>query len=683
MRLNRLWIAAAVVALGAVFFLVLLFRNNVRPQATTAPGLIPDATAANEHRITFPAMYTPPPGAEKTAAESGQSTSSPHPDLPATSGYYRWPGGNDAAVERDVAVPGPKAADVTESAPGVSDESKAEQDLGSKTTKKAARLKDVAKPPRAAKIAPRPTTSDQQESNQLRTTAATTPEGNPVRPDALQTEERAAYEAALRAQDAETAKSRKSEAEDSTAMEAAEPGAAEPAEPTMAAPPDEAESAPPTTVPAPVAADETAESTAAEPKPEPEDINEFLKMAEDRQKDYTVVKVYYGTDRAALAGDLTRQAAYRPWLIRTLASTAIVLLLSLLAFRLLRRRVLRVLAYCGMFATAVLGSLTICAWFQSRLPDDLAKLSDVSVSYGPERGKLQLGTCEVSIPKLHEVGQLESPSVLRLEFREDTSRHVVLLGVQREQADRFYADLHDCVGRSQHKSAFVFVHGYNVSFEDAARRTAQIAYDLKFDGAPIFFSWPSQAGILQYTVDENNVSWSAPHLLNFLIEVARQSGAERIHLIAHSMGNRALTAALRDLSLMKMPDMPSFNEVILTAPDIDADTFINDVAPAIVKTAQRVTLYASSNDEALIISKKVHGYPRAGDSGSQLIVLRGIDTVDVSAVDTSLIGHTYYGDNSSVLADIFELLNASRPADQRRWLRPERLGLLRYWVFHR
>ena len=201
------------------------------------------------------------------------------------------------------------------------------------------------------------------------------------------------------------------------------------------------------------------------------------------------------------------------------------------------------------------------------------------------------------------------------------------------------------------------MHGYNVTFEDAARCTAQIAYDLKFDGAPIFFSWPSQGEILQYAVDETNVTWTAPHLMQFLTDVAEQSGAEQIHLIAHSMGNRALTSVLRDLSLTHKSSKPMFDEVVLTAPDIDAEVFINDIAPAVVKTAQRVTLYASSNDEALIMSKKVHGYARAGDSGSQLVVVPGVDTVDVSAVDTSLLGHNYYGDNSSVLADIFELLH--------------------------
>jgi len=405
-------------------------------------------------------------------------------------------------------------------------------------------------------------------------------------------------------------------------------------------------------------------------------------QADNLQGDYTVVKVFYGTDRAPLNALEPKQPVYMPWLMRTIFVAAATLFLSILGFRYYPSRLIRGLAYSGVFATGILAALTIYARFQAPLPVDLIKISpSASISYGPDRGKLELGACEVSIPKSHDVGELESPSVLRLEFREDPRRHVVLLGVQSEPAERFFAHLRECVGRSSQKSAFVFVHGYNTTFNDAARRTAQIAYDLKFDGAPIFYSWPSQGKLLQYAVDETNVAWSTPHLLQFLTDVAEQSGAERIHLIAHSMGNRALTSALRDLSLLHKSPKPMFNEVVLTAPDIDADVFKNEIAPALVKTARRVTLYASSKDEALVLSKKVHGYPRAGDSGDQLVVVPGVDTVDVSAVDTSLLGHNYYGDNSSVLADLFELLQASKPADQRQWLHAEQLGLLKYWVF--
>lgn len=200
---------------------------------------------------------------------------------------------------------------------------------------------------------------------------------------------------------------------------------------------------------------------------------------------------------------------------------------------------------------------------------------------------------------------------------------------------------------------------------------------------PIFYSWPSQEGLLSYTIDENNVAWTVPHLKEFLLGIARRSGAQSVHLVAHSMGNRALTSALRELSLELKQDCPRFHEVVLTAPDIDADVFRRNLAPAVAKTADRVTLYASSNDEALAASKAIHGYRRAGDSGDQVVIVPGVDTINVSDIDTSLTGHCYYGSNRTVLADLFELIHGSKPPDQRKWLRSMQLGLLTYWKFLR
>jgi hypothetical protein len=81
----------------------------------------------------------------------------------------------------------------------------------------------------------------------------------------------------------------------------------------------------------------------------------------------------------------------------------------------------------------------------------------------------------------------------------------------------------------------------------------------------------------------------------------------------------------------------------------------------------------------------MHGYARAGDSGEDLVVVEGIDTIDVSAVDTSLfsLGHLYYGSSQTVLADLFDLIRKAKPPEARRWLRPELLGSLTYWVFER
>jgi esterase/lipase superfamily enzyme len=279
------------------------------------------------------------------------------------------------------------------------------------------------------------------------------------------------------------------------------------------------------------------------------------------------------------------------------------------------------------------------------------------------------------------VGAVERPSIFRFEFQENPQKHVVLLNVCREEPDEFFSKLRNRVSHSARKEAFVFVHGFNVTFEAAAQRTAQLAYDLKFDGAPIFYSWPSQGGLLQYAVDETNVAWTVPHLKEFLTSVAQQSGAASVHLIAHSMGNRALTSALQTLSYEMKDQRPMFNEVVLTAPDIDADIFRRDIAPAIVKTAERVTLYASSNDEALALSKTVHGYPRAGESGDNMVIVDGVDTIDVSLVDTSLLGHSYYGSNHTVLADLLDLVNSRKAPNERQWLRPMQLGRLAYWAF--
>jgi esterase/lipase superfamily enzyme len=305
--------------------------------------------------------------------------------------------------------------------------------------------------------------------------------------------------------------------------------------------------------------------------------------------------------------------------------------------------------------------------------------------FGGERSdgsSLSLGICEVSIPFDHKIGELESPSILKLEFSPDPEEHIALLRIEPATEAGFYLHLSSRVAASARSGAFVFIHGYSVTFEDAARRTAQLAYDLKFSGPPIFYSWPSQGAKAKYTVDETNIEWTIPHLQGFLARIASESGATTLHLIAHSMGNRALTRALVELSraAVEATDRPRFRQIVLTAPDIDADVF-RQLAAAMQKAAERITLYASSEDEALKLSKKFHGYPRAGDVGESIVVCPGVDTVDVSAVDTSLLGHSYYGDNRSVIGDLFNLLQDGAPPSQRFGLLPVKWKELQYWRF--
>ncbi len=291
--------------------------------------------------------------------------------------------------------------------------------------------------------------------------------------------------------------------------------------------------------------------------------------------------------------------------------------------------------------------------------------------YGGERGDLELGICRVNIPPDHQLGELEEPKWYRLEFRWNPERHVMVLDIRRRLPEEVWLRAVNArIGQSEDQSAFVFIHGYNTSFHDAARRAGQMAYDLRFQGAPILYSWPSQAALAGYTVDENNVRNSVRHLKTFLDLLVQRSDARVVHLIAHSMGNRALTAALERLASEMPPESaPLFNQIALVAPDVDAEVFKQDIMPAIQGVSSRISLYASAHDKALEASSQVHGgYPRAGNLEDGVVIAPGLDTIDASDVETGFLAHSYFAETPSVISDLILLFNRGLGPEERSGL---------------
>lgn len=314
------------------------------------------------------------------------------------------------------------------------------------------------------------------------------------------------------------------------------------------------------------------------------------------------------------------------------------------------------------------------------------KINDQSESvkdlYIGDRGDFSYGVCKVSIPKGHKVGELEAPSLLKFEFVEDPALHVVLLDIERKDANTYFQELSHEINNSNGKQAFIFVHGYNVSFEAAARRTAQMAYDLRFEGAPIFYSWPSAGTIAGYPQDEGNIEWTVPNLRNFLKDVIEKTQAESIHLVAHSMGNRALTRVLTEANdYLNSDQLSVIKKIILTAPDIDADIFKRDIVPKINAYNSDVTLYVSSKDKALEASKKIKGYNRAGDSEEGIVLVDGVETIDASEVSTGFLAHSYFSEEVTVLEDIRQLISNGLSAQSRTGLEKviEESSGMAYW----
>ncbi|HDZ8828530.1 TPA: alpha/beta hydrolase [Aeromonas dhakensis] len=304
---------------------------------------------------------------------------------------------------------------------------------------------------------------------------------------------------------------------------------------------------------------------------------------------------------------------------------------------------------------------------------------DPDKKFGSERSGISYGSCDVTIPRSHRLGELEDTSIWRLEIMEDPEKHIILKNSVISSKDEFFSGVAAKVRESPKNNAFIYIHGYNVTFRDAARRSAQFTYDLGFDGAPVFYSWPSQGITAAYTIDEQNIEWAQTNLQKFLEDFFARSDAENIYLIAHSMGNRALTRAIVSL-LTEKPDLRNkIKEIILTAPDIDAGVFKRDIAPRLAASGRPITLYASSNDLALTASKKVHRYPRAGDAGEGLILVPGIETIDATHVNAGLFGHSYFADEKSVLSDIFYLIHDGKRAAQRFGLNQIDAQGGRYW----
>jgi esterase/lipase superfamily enzyme len=299
----------------------------------------------------------------------------------------------------------------------------------------------------------------------------------------------------------------------------------------------------------------------------------------------------------------------------------------------------------------------------------------------PDGQHLLTGFVQVSIPPVHKPGQLERPfKVWIFEAKENDKEHIVLKELRVIKGDDFYGALRQEYDQRppEKRSAFVFIHGFQTSFDDAAYRTAQIAYDLNFAGVPIMYSWPSKDNVFAYIDDGDEAKWSSKHLQYFVERVARESGALRIHLIAHSMGNRLLVSALDGLG--RQPEIkPLFDNVIMAAPDVDAKEFADQNWAGIRDAAKRFTLYASSDDWALKASQHLNKVARLGEAGGTLVVIPGLDTIDASGIDTNELGHSYY--HCKKLMDDLQLLMEKGLAPLERKLRDRRKGELGYWAF--
>jgi esterase/lipase superfamily enzyme len=143
----------------------------------------------------------------------------------------------------------------------------------------------------------------------------------------------------------------------------------------------------------------------------------------------------------------------------------------------------------------------------------------------------------------------------------------------------------------------LFVHGYNNSWEDSAKRYAQIKedlYDKRGLGVLVLYSWPSNgtsAGYLPDREDARKSGEQTAELFTTLYDavfanenMAAETGdptkrcKAKISIIAHSMGNyvvqKGLTVAARRLNSPQLITL--IHQLAMVAADVDNDLFQKD-----------------------------------------------------------------------------------------------------------
>jgi len=240
------------------------------------------------------------------------------------------------------------------------------------------------------------------------------------------------------------------------------------------------------------------------------------------------------------------------------------------------------------------------------------------------------GICTVFAPNRRSVGEIYSNNGI-------INNSLKVMQAKSLNKQQFFEQLAT-------STPLVYVHGFNTKYEEAVLRAAQLAYDLKYQGPVLVFTWPAGAvgeGFDEimlkktYQINKINAVGSVNPFLEFMQEM--QNRNIKANFIVHSMGNQIALTALEQLQ-QNSPNK-IIQELFLNAPDYDANLFQKNTLKNI---AEHTTLYCSNNDKALAASKIINGNHRLGECTK--IADPDIDVINVTAVDNNLIGlgHSYF-----------------------------------------
>lgn len=293
-------------------------------------------------------------------------------------------------------------------------------------------------------------------------------------------------------------------------------------------------------------------------------------------------------------------------------------------------------------------------------------LNLVRQNFGAPRSReLRYGWADVSIPPVHQPGEIEWPHGAK----PDPRRHFVTRdgGPYAGGADAarksFLSGL-TAASQPGRKDVVVFVHGFNVNNAEAVYRVAQVSHDFDAQIPVVLYSWASAGKLRGYVYDRDSVIYSRDGLEEVLTDLA--DNGWNVTLLAHSMGTHLTIETLRQASIAgNTKALKALRGVALISPDIDEDVFVQQ-ASRIEPFPEPFLVLVSSADSALNASAWLTGKQWRLGSMQDKTRLAGlpVDVVDL----TEFAGGDRRKHNTAFTAPaaIKLLYKLEREIDQRR-----------------
>lgn len=252
-----------------------------------------------------------------------------------------------------------------------------------------------------------------------------------------------------------------------------------------------------------------------------------------------------------------------------------------------------------------------------------------------------------------------------------------------------HKELADRLSHTDRKHVYLYIHGFDTTFDRAVFRSAELWHFLGRQGVPICYTWPAGRGMSGrgYVYDSVSCEFTIFHLKHLLRALGRCEQLEKVHILAHSRGTDVATEALRELNIeyahteKSAREMLKLGNVVLAAPDLDFDVVQQRMAgERLGYVPERFTIYTSPTDRALALADVLTlGASRLGQLQPTQLTPRLRNVLEMSpvtfveaVVHTGFVGHSYYAQSPAVSSDLILILrdNRSPGAENGRPLNP-------------